>query len=129
MTAHEYVYSPMMHVSDWLPTILELAGIVENIPESIRKEWDGYSHAREIERIAKHGVTSSYPREYVLYNYYDQIGGSDDDGDDGDQSLDEFIDVLKAKQIPFAIRNSQYKLMHAYVDNDVSDWCNDYSSM
>ncbi len=129
--SHEYIYGPLMHVTDWVPTIIDLAGLTDNIPSQIRESWDGYSHVSEISRMAKHGVTSSMPRNYMLYNYYDQISndGADDDDDDSNGSVNDFIDALKAKQIGFAIRNNRYKLMHAYVNNALTDWCNDYTEM
>lgn len=60
-------HSPIMHVSDWFPTILNLTDTSFS-PKS-GMELDGVSHVE-----AWYDVTNSLaPRDYVLYNYFYDI--------------------------------------------------------
>jgi arylsulfatase A-like enzyme len=59
-------YSSLMHVTDWFPTILDLADINYDPPES--KALDGYSQVD-----AWYGGTA--PRSHVLYNFYYNVAG------------------------------------------------------
>lgn len=96
---HSYrgvLYSSLMHISDWFPTILDLVNISYSF-----LTLDGVSHAKSM-------FTGDSPREYMLYNYYSDV---------------EFQDFLVYYN-PFAIRNSQYKLMHTYEDNSYAEWYN-----
>ena len=98
LIADEYVgttYSNLMHVSDWFPTILSLAGISYTAPSGY--ELDGYDHSDAIFGDA------DAPRSLLLYNiYYNFTDGED---------YDDF-----SSNIVFAIRNKKYKLVHAYDD-------------
>lgn len=89
-----------MHVSDWFPTILAMAQIDYDPPKG--KELDSYNHLTAF-------VTNISPREYLLYNYYI------DAEVDGDQ-----FDMWENGT--FAIRNSQYKLMHSFNSPTYSEW-------
>ncbi len=83
-------YDDLFHVSDWFPTILGLADISFTAGDGY--ELDGYDMSDAI-----FGGTSE--RDIILYNlYYNVIKHS--------FNLDTTA--------PFAIRNSEYKLIHAY---------------
>jgi arylsulfatase A-like enzyme len=91
-------FTGMMHVSDWFPTILELAG-VEYTPEP-GYDLDGVS---QVEGFYGNGGQ----RDFMLYNAYIHINSKD-------------FSVYNGGAL--AVRNNKYKLVHAYVDNAYSDW-------
>jgi arylsulfatase A-like enzyme len=93
-------YSKLMHVSDWFPTILDLASISYEPEES--KILDGVSHVS-----AWLDGSEETPRDYVLYNYYYGIGS---------MGLDKWTNGS------FAIRNEKYKLMHTYDSPIYGKW-------
>ena len=98
-------YDDMFHVSDWFPTILGLADISFTAGDGY--DLDGYDMSDAI-----FGGTSE--RELLLYNLYYNV-------ENHNFTLDSTA--------PFAIRNSDYKLIHAYTgqtgvygtDNILSD--------
>lgn len=88
-------YDSIMHVSDWFPTMLDIAGITYT--PAAGHEFDGVSQFGSMI-----GITTS-PRTYMLYNIYYNV-------------LEESFNLnLNA---PVAIRNSKYKLVHGYPDTD-----------
>ena len=90
-------HSGLFHVTDWFPTILDLADISDY---KATYDLDGFSQFQALTS----GDAS--PREYVLYNFYSNIAG---------KQLDFFNNAGGA------IRNSQYKLLHTYT-NDNENW-------
>lgn len=95
-------YKGLMHTSDWFPTILELAGIDEYEPAE-GFELDGISQAAAI----LEGRTSNFPRTKMLYNVYVNMDSMSFD-------LNSYTQA--------AVRNEQYKLIYAFVDNSVTKW-------
>ena len=90
-------HSGLFHVSDWFPTIVDMAGI-EDYESALA--LDGYSQYSSITS----GKDS--PRDYVLYNFYMNIYG---------KQLDFFNNAGGA------IRNAKYKLLHTYT-NENEEW-------
>jgi len=84
-------YSNVFHVSDWFPTILDMAGA--SYSPSSKYKLDGVSHLDAITD------GKDAPREYMLYNYYYDAS-------------DSKTDLWSGKAM--AIRNERYKLMHTY---------------
>jgi hypothetical protein len=103
-------YSHLMHVSDWLPTILSLAEISNSATSVVTSSLgiDGIDHAAALLKASDSPSTSTpAPRELLLYNILYNV------------STKSFNISYNA---PFAIRNSRYKLIHEYSDNTVSAW-------
>jgi arylsulfatase A-like enzyme len=99
-------YNNLFHVSDWFPTILDMASITYDAPAGYA--LDGVSHLESIEKFNNDDYNSENPygpREYMLYNAYTNIVSSNDVDDYG-------FDVWTGGI--FAIRNNQYKLIHSY---------------
>ena len=96
------VYDGIMHVSDWFPTILELAGISLSKDDSV-VAIDGVSQVQAM----RSGSSDDNQRNYLLYNAYVNIEGQD-------------FDINTHTNA--AIRNQRYKLIHGYVDNEASQW-------
>jgi arylsulfatase B len=97
-------YDGIMHVSDWFPTLLDFALV--DFKEREQFPLDGVSQAEAM--IS--GSADSNSRAYMLYNYYTQV---------------ETISFNMWTNAPFAVRNSQYKLMHAFVNDEMtSGWFN-----
>ena len=92
-------YSNVFHVSDWFPTILDMAG-VKYSPKS-KYALDGVSHLDAITD------GKDAPREYMLYNYYYDPSSSKED-------------LWSGKAM--AIRNDRYKLMHTYQSPTAAQW-------
>jgi arylsulfatase A-like enzyme len=90
-------YAGLFHVSDWFPTILNIAGIAYN--PGIGHELDGYD---QYSSITKQNLLS--PREYVLYDYYYNVEN-------------KFFDLWTNGTA--AIRNSRYKLMHTFLPLEI----------
>ena len=126
-------YYGLTHVTDVFPTLLDFVGIDYN--PSGRHRLDGVSHYDAILASAEVSAASSissshkskhssntktsssntspttftsvsYPREYVLYNIWFKYVYS----------------TSVWQNSTFAIRNNQYKFMHAYANNTVSQW-------
>jgi len=91
-------YDGVFHVSDWFPTILQLAEI--NYTPDAGFELDGTSQVSGM-------AGNDEPRDFMLYNYYINV--------------DEF-DFNMYVNGPLAIRMGKYKLIHAFVDNPSSQW-------
>ena len=92
-------YDYIFHVSDWLPTLLDIASAsTKTIPTNL----DGVSHYNSIL-----GSQDSSPREYMLINYYYQPRNPD---------------ITYWTTQAMAIRNDQYKLLHAYDDDTQAAW-------
>lgn len=92
-------YTGLTHVSDWFPTIMDLAGI--DYQPSSDHAFDGVSQA-----LAMQGLADE-PRDSVLYNLYYNVEG---------------MNFNLTTNATFAIRNSRYKLIHAYVGNSMTKW-------
>jgi arylsulfatase A-like enzyme len=94
-------FSGMMHVSDWFPTILDLADISYSADDDYA--LDGVSQVDA-------WSSGSSARDYMLYNWYYNV-------------KDQYFDMWKNGS--FAIRNSKYKLMHAYDSSTYGAWYTD----
>ena len=92
------VYTGLMHISDWFPTILALAGIVYEAdadhPLDGVNQIDGW-------------LEKSTPRDSILYNMYVALTDYD-------------FDIWYNGS--FAVRDSRFKLMHTYNDTDYGAW-------
>ena len=102
------VYSSVMHVSDWMPTILDMAG-VSFTPDASRP-FDGVSHASNLKLAGTDDVEEV--RTTMLYNFYTNIEDMTRDGSAWSMWSNS----------PLAIRTTQYKLVHAYDDGVYSTW-------
>lgn len=98
------MYSGLMHVSDWFPTILELADI--SFTPAPGQELDGVSHAQAFRTLHTSNGANA-PRDHILYNIYTNI-----------ESEDFNIETNGA----LGIRKDRYKLLHAFVDNPYSGY-------
>lgn len=92
-----------MHATDWLPTVLELTNIHTTFPFPL----DGVSHAASWFVDPESSIAT--PRDYMLYNYYYDVT---------DNGFNKWTNGS------FAIRNSQYKLMHTYDSTAYGAWWN-----
>ena len=90
-------YSGLMHVTDWMPTLLDLVNITYT-PDN-GSAFDGFSHA---ETWASGNVSGESSRDFMLYNYFYGVQG---------------FDFNLWTNGSFAIRDVQYKLMHTYDSN------------
>ena len=93
------LYDNLFHISDWFPTILAITGTTYT-PET-GHELDGVNH------IPAMLYGHSTPREYLLYNWYYNVDY---------YYFDMWINGS------FAIRNSQYKLMHTFNSSTYGVW-------
>jgi hypothetical protein len=94
------IYTGLMHVSDWFPTIMAMAIIDYEPPEG--KELDGYNQLTAF-------VTNNSPRDYILYNYFTDVEVSGNKFDMWSNGT-------------FAIRDTQYKLMHSFNNPTYTEW-------
>lgn len=85
-------YTGLMHMSDWFPTILELAGIEYTAASGY--ELDGVSQ-REA------WTTNKSPRDYLLINMYSNVE-------------DDLGVTYNTTNSNCAVRDNQFKLMHHY---------------
>lgn len=92
-------YNGLFHISDWFPTILELTS--SSFEPSDDFKLDGVSHLN-----AWMGLENS-PRDLVLYNYYTNVDF---------YTFDMWINGS------FAIRDTQFKLMHAFNSSTYGGW-------
>jgi arylsulfatase A-like enzyme len=91
-------YDGLMHISDWFPTIMELANIDYSSDDD--NALDGVSQIS--------GWTGvSTPRSDMLYNMYTHL-------------TDIEFDIWTNGS--FAVRDSRYKLMHTYDDKTYGTW-------
>ena len=97
---HGNVYSNLFHISDMFPTILAMTGTAYAPAEGY--ELDGVNHFAQIL-----GEADSVPRDYMLYNYYHKVDAY-------------MFDV--AINGSFAVRDTQYKLMHAFNSSTYALW-------
>lgn len=94
-------YQGLMHVTDWFPTILDIAGVAYH--PSAAHQLDGVSH-----KAAMMAGASEAVRSVMLYNI--DVGSDEDLAERaGASGL-----VLKAPQ---AVRNARFKLIRAYAKN------------
>lgn len=94
------VYNGLFHITDMMPTILAITNT--NFSPEDGYELDGYNHLPAII-----GDGSASPREYMLYNHYYNVDH---------YQFDMWINGS------FAVRNSQYKLMHAFNSSIYAVW-------
>jgi arylsulfatase A-like enzyme len=93
------VYSGLMHISDWFPTIMALANINYS-PSSEINKFDGVNQLD--------GWTGkSTPRTTILYNMYLEL-------------TDYNFNIWTNGS--FAIRDNKYKLIHTYDDPAYGGW-------
>ena len=92
-------YGGLMHVTDWFPTLLDLAGVTYTPRPGYA--LDGYS------QVQAWANESANNREYMLYNLYANVNLN---------SFDIWSDS------PVAVRNKRYKLFHAFFDRDSAEW-------
>ena len=97
-------YKGLMHVSDWFPTMLTWAGV--SYSADAGHELDGFDHSTAMTLDAS-ADPSLYPRQIMLYNLYADVEGKDFDTNSNS---------------PVAIRDKQYKLLHAYTNSQSSEW-------
>ena len=93
------VYSGLMHISDWFPTILALADI-DYTPSSENNKFDGVNQVDG-------WMGKSTPRTTMLYNLYLEL-------------TDYTFNIWTNGS--FAIRDNKYKLMHTYDDPAYGGW-------
>jgi len=99
-------YEGLMHVTDWFPTMLELAGIPFEAEEGF--ELDGVS---QVSGWNKANTTlSNGPRTKMLYNWY---------------TTDRRASFDLRLNSSFAVRNERYKLIHT---KNSSRYCTWYGS-
>jgi len=91
-------YNGIMHVSDWFPTILELARI-SNYQPGHENKLDGVSQV-----LAMTNQVKSNPRQFLLYNMYSNV------------------EEITTSNVALAIRDSRYKVIHAYTNNPAAQW-------
>jgi len=100
-------YGGLMHVVDWFPTMLEMAGI-ENYKNPSGYSLDGTSHWTYLKKLdsSDDAVSTSSPRSSILYGYYADV-----------------TNVAIPSTTPVrAVRNSQYKYIESYVDSSYMGW-------
>lgn len=103
-----FTYKNVFHVTDWFPTLLEMAGkpFVPNRDEYV---LDGVSHyASFLDDNANNGTS---PREVMLYNSYYNVRTFD-------------FDMWKSGSL--AIRDERYKLIHFYNNSVYAGWYDTY---
>jgi arylsulfatase A-like enzyme len=93
-------YPGLFHVSDWFPTILELADI-EYSPTTTDHTLDGVSQAQ-----AMFGL-STVPRDHILYNLYYNV---------------EKKPFYLNRNSAFGVRKNNLKLLHSFEDTDQAMW-------
>jgi len=93
------IYTGMMHVSDWFPTIVALSG--SDYTPNPDRPLDGHN------QLPAWLGEEENPRDYLLYNWYTQVSK---------ESFDMWVNGS------FAVRNFQFKLMHAFNSTIYGDW-------
>jgi len=103
------IYSGLFHVSDWFPTLLGFGDI--SFTAKSDKTLDGIDQSTAM--TVGYNMPDDYPREYLLYNMYTNV------------STQSQFDIYNNS--PVAIRNTRYKLLHAYTgeSNVLSVMCSD----
>lgn len=92
------IFSGLMHISDWFPTIMALTGVSYVADEGY--EFDGVNQLDG-------WMGKGNPRNALLYNMYQAIS---------DYNFDIWVNGS------FAVRDGRYKLMHTYDDPLYGDW-------
>lgn len=93
-------YSGLMHVTDWLPTMMTWASLKFTAEPGY--ELDGFDQSEAMRLGEKYNA-----RENLVYNMYSNVDEED-------------FDIYSNANV--AVRNKQYKLIHSYVDNYCSEW-------
>lgn len=93
------VYENLFHITDWFPTMLAISGITYTPEDGY--ELDGVNHLPSL----LYG--ESTPRETMLYNFYYNVDY---------YAFDMWINGS------FAVRNTQYKLMHTFNSSVYGVW-------
>lgn len=115
-------YQGLMHVSDWFPSMMALAGIdSSDVGAAPTQRIDGFSHANfwlsdGNENKKQSGKLKGSaaallegPRDHVFYNYYYNV---------------ENVVLDKAINASVAVRDHQFKLIRTFVDNGYDGWHN-----
>jgi arylsulfatase A-like enzyme len=115
-------YQGLMHVSDWFPSMMTLAGIDwPSVGAAPTQRIDGYSHAdfwlsgsseskKQSGKLKGSAVTEiEGPRDHVFYNYYFNV---------------ENVVLDRVRNASVAIRDQRYKLIRTFVDNEFDGWHN-----
>ena len=101
-------YNNVFHVTDWFPTMLEMAG-KPFVPVRDEYALDGVSHfASFLDDNSNNGTS---PREFMLYNSYYNVRTYD-------------FDMWKTGSL--AIRDDRYKLIHFYNNTIYAGWYDTY---
>jgi len=95
-------YPHLFHVTDWFPTLLDMAGV--KYKPATGYHLDGVSHFTALQTPA--GGPDA-PREYMLYNYY---------YDPADTSKNLWTGKAAA------VRNARYKLIHTFDNKWSGAW-------
>jgi arylsulfatase A-like enzyme len=103
-------YSHLMHVTDLFPTMIDLVGI--DYQPSSNHSFDGVSHWSALHQETSTIITRTTtvpppPRTNMVYNIFTNVNG-------------KAFNV--STNAPFAVRNTQYKLVHEYVGNILTEW-------
>ena len=96
-------YSHLFHVSDWFPTILDMAGVTHTPASGF--ELDGVSHHATLTATGR--AAARPPREHMLINYYYNPAAPTE---------------THMTSVPMAVRNSRYKLLHTYDSMKAGAW-------
>ena len=97
-------YPHLFHVTDWFPTLLDMAGV--KYKPAVGYHLDGVSHFAALQTPGGEDA----PREFLLYNYYY-------DPDDTSKNL------WTGKAA--AVRNARYKLIHTFDNKWSGAWYTD----
>jgi len=98
-------YGGLMHVVDWFPTMLDMAGITYKSPSG--RALDGASHWSMMSELDKSdAVSTQSPRKTMLYGYYADISG---------------VSIPSTTPVR-AVRNAQYKYLESSVDETYMGW-------
>jgi len=86
------VYHGMMHVSDWLPTLLSYADILSTIDASISILWDGYDFSNyfrydsihEDMNIINYNLNTTCPTIRIPHDHADDVDNDNNNNNDHD---------------------------------------------
>lgn len=102
-------YQGLMHVTDWFPTLLSIAN-VKYAPAEGARPLDGIDQKDALLSGDPSIGPDSGPRGNILYNYYDNSKVP------ADSRMGAAAATWLSDKV-FAVRNGQYKLVHALVDS------------
>lgn len=111
-TSHS-LFSGLMHISDWFPTILGLINVSDTFQSKYKLGFDGIDQSSNLKSV---GLNQYYTiedpnpineRSHILYGMYYNVD---------DQKFNLW------RNGSFSIRNKQYKLLHTYDDILYGGW-------